>query len=89
MILDENEVIPYQKSPWNALCKNGILLKIPFFFKTKFKDTTFSIKHHSTIIYVPSMKSSAYLFIRVNTIAEYDQAEYDQLLSCKPKVTVT
>ena len=26
MILDENEVIPFQKSPWNALCKNGICI---------------------------------------------------------------
>ena len=38
MILVENEVIAFQKSPWNALCKNG-------FFKTKFKDV-FSIEQH-------------------------------------------
>ena len=30
-------VIPFQKSPWNALCRNRILLKIPF-YKTKFED---------------------------------------------------
>ena len=33
MFLDQNEVSLFQKSPWNALCKNGILLKIPFFLK--------------------------------------------------------
>ena len=37
MFLDENEVIPFQKSPWNALCKSGILLKKNF-FKPKFED---------------------------------------------------
>ena len=26
MFLDKNEVIPFQKCPWNALCKIGILL---------------------------------------------------------------
>ena len=31
MLVDENEVIPFQKSPLNALCKNGILLKVPLF----------------------------------------------------------
>ena len=31
MLADKNEVIPFQKSPWNALCKNGILLKTPLF----------------------------------------------------------
>ena len=32
MMLDnKNEVIPFQKSAWNALSKNGILLKIPLF----------------------------------------------------------
>ena len=30
MILDENEVIPFLKSQWNALCKNGILLNTAF-----------------------------------------------------------
>ena len=60
MILDENEVIPFEKSPWNALCKNGILLKIPLFSKPNLK-STFSIKHHSTII---SVHSIALLFFR-------------------------
>ena len=31
MVLDQNEVSLFQKSPWNALCKNGILLKIALF----------------------------------------------------------
>ena len=31
MFLGENEVIPFQKSPWDALCKNGILFKYLFF----------------------------------------------------------
>ena len=31
MFLDKNEVTPFQKCPWNALCKNGILLKIHLF----------------------------------------------------------
>ena len=38
MFFDENEVIPFQKCPWNALCKNGILFKNTPLFKTKFKD---------------------------------------------------
>ena len=36
MLVNENEVIPFQKSPWNALRINGILLKNTPFFKTKF-----------------------------------------------------
>ena len=31
MLVDKIEKIPFQKSPWNASCKNGILLKIPLF----------------------------------------------------------
>ena len=31
MFLDQNEVSLFKISPWNALCKNGILLKIPLF----------------------------------------------------------
>ena len=31
MLVNKNEVIPFQKSSWNALCKNGILLKYPLF----------------------------------------------------------
>ena len=31
MLVDKNEEISFQKSPWNALCKNGILFKIPLF----------------------------------------------------------
>ena len=31
MFLDKNEVIPFQKSPWNALCKNGIFVKNTLF----------------------------------------------------------
>ena len=38
MFLDKNEVSPFQKSPWNALCKNGLFVKNTHFFKTKFKD---------------------------------------------------
>ena len=53
MFLDENEVIPFQKTPWNALCKNGILLKIPISSKPNLK-TIFSIKH-PTIISVHSI----------------------------------
>ena len=37
MLVNKNEVIPFWKSPWNALCKNGILLKIPLFSKPNFK----------------------------------------------------
>ena len=29
MFLDQNEIKIFQESPCNALCKNGILLKIP------------------------------------------------------------
>ena len=52
VVLDENEVIPFQKSPWNTLYKNRILLKIPF-FQSKFKDdvsnknNSISISEHS------------------------------------------
>ena len=49
MFLDKNEVIPFQKCPWNALCKNGILLKISLFSKPNLK-TSFSIKHLNTFI---------------------------------------
>ena len=38
MILDKNEVIPFQKFPWKALCKKWIFVKDTPFFKTKFKD---------------------------------------------------
>ena len=54
MVVDKNEVIPLQKSPWNAICKNVILLKIPFFSKPNFKKN-FSIKHHNSIISVLSI----------------------------------
>ena len=37
MLVNKNEIIPFQKSPWIALCKNGILLKIPLFSKPNFK----------------------------------------------------
>ena len=33
MLVNKNEVIHNQKSPWNALCKIAILLKIPLFQK--------------------------------------------------------
>ena len=36
--LEENDVIPFQKSRWNALCKNRTLLKKYLFFKTKSED---------------------------------------------------
>ena len=31
MLVNKNEIILFQKSPWNVLSKKGILLKIPFF----------------------------------------------------------
>ena len=37
MLVNKNEVVPFQKTPWNALCKNGILLKIPLFSKPKLR----------------------------------------------------
>ena len=40
VFLDENEVIAFQKYPWNALFKNGILLKYPY-FKTKLQTICF------------------------------------------------
>ena len=48
MLVDKIEEIPFQKSLWNALYKNGTLLKIPLFSKPNFK-TIFSIKHHNSI----------------------------------------
>ena len=36
MLVNKSEVTPFKKFPWNALCKNGILFKIPPFIKTKF-----------------------------------------------------
>ena len=54
MLNDKNKVFPFQKSPWNAYCKNGILLKIPLFSKSNFK-TNFSIRHHNSIISVQSI----------------------------------
>ena len=54
MLVDKNEVVPFQISPWNALCKKGILFKIPLFSKPNFK-TNFSIKHHNSIISVQSI----------------------------------
>ena len=62
MLVDKNEEIPFQKSPWNALCKNGILLKIPLFSKPNLK-TNFSIKHHSSII---SVQSIAFLILQTS-----------------------
>ena len=32
LFIDKNEVIPFQKCPWNALCKNQILLKNTSFY---------------------------------------------------------
>ena len=31
MLVNKNEVIPFQKSPWVGLCENGVLIKYPFF----------------------------------------------------------
>ena len=64
MILDENEIIHFQKSPWNALCKNGILIKI---FKTKFKDDFFNQtpQHHRFCTFISPLmiqKSLGYAF---------------------------
>ena len=42
MFLDQNEISLFQDSPWNALCKNGILLKIPLFSKANFKAISFN-----------------------------------------------
>ena len=42
MFLDKNEVSLFQKSPWNVLCKNAILLKIPLFLKPNFKTIFFN-----------------------------------------------
>ena len=42
MFLDQNEVSLFQKSTWNALCKNGILLNIPLFSKPNFKAIFFN-----------------------------------------------
>ena len=36
-LVDKNVVVPFQKSQWNTLCKNGFLLKIPLFSKPNFK----------------------------------------------------
>ena len=48
MFLDENGVILFQKSPWNAVCKNGILLKIPLFSKNTLRRFLFNqtAQHH-------------------------------------------
>ena len=48
VFLDKNEVSPFQKSPWNALCENRILLKNTPFFRTNFKDKFFhqTSQHH-------------------------------------------
>ena len=35
MLVNKNEVIPFEKSPWKALCKNGSLLKKNLFFQNK------------------------------------------------------
>ena len=42
MFLDENVVITFRISTWNALFKNGILLKYTPFFKTKFEGDVFN-----------------------------------------------
>ena len=51
ILVDKNEVVHFQKSPWNALCKHGFLLKNTPIFKANFK-TNVSIKHHNSIISV-------------------------------------
>ena len=53
MVVDKNEITPFQKSPWKTLCKNGILLKRPIFSKQNFQ-TNFSIKHYNSIISIQS-----------------------------------
>ena len=44
MVVEKNEINPFQNSQWNALCKNRISLKIPIFSKPNSK-TNISIKH--------------------------------------------
>ena len=51
MFLDQNEVSLFQKSPWNALCKNGILLKMPLFSKPNFK-AIFQINTTTPSLYI-------------------------------------
>ena len=53
MLVDKNEVDPFQKSPWNALCKMDFVRNTPF-SKPNFK-TNFSIKHDNSIISVQSI----------------------------------
>ena len=49
IVVNKTEVVSFQKSPWNALCKNGILFKIPLFSEDV------SIKHHNSFISVQSI----------------------------------
>ena len=48
MLLDENEVINFQISPWNALFKKWNFVKNIPFFETKFEDDVFNqtSQHH-------------------------------------------
>ena len=54
MLVDKNEEVPFQKSPWKDLCKNGFLLKIPIFSQPNFR-MNISIKHHNSICTVNSL----------------------------------
>ena len=89
MILDENEVIPFQKSPWKALCKNGILLKILLFFKTKFKDDFFNQTpqhHHFCAFNSPFIfqESLGYPILKIK-----DSTEFQKKSSFSGKLKIT
>ena len=88
MFLDQNEVSLFQKPPWNALCKNGILLKIPPFSKPNFKE--FSIKHHNTVI---SVDSKAFRCCRNHKVTllknPEDSTEFQKKSSFSRKLKIT
>ena len=88
MILGENEIIPFQKSSWNALCKNGFVKDTPF-FKTKFKDDFFNQTpqhHHFGTFNSPLMilKSLGYAIEKSK-----DSTQFQQKSSFSRKLKIT
>ena len=76
MVVDKNEIIPFQKSPWNALCKNGISLKYQFFyskpnFKTNFFNQALPQHHFCTVNSLLMLQKS--LGYAINKFGRFDR----------------
>ena len=90
MLVNKNEVILFQKSPWNALCKNGILLKMPLFSKPNFKRM---FQPSTTTVSFLSVQSIAFQCCRNNKVTLLsnleDSTEFQEKSSFSRKLKIT